>query len=729
MTRRSQIHATAATPLGTFANALDEERLISRHSRFGDDIWHMDHDTPGQQRSSATIRWNFVVGKGGSFSDDEYSDLRLSLKVFAASLFLDPRDARALSGGSANHTATAIRFLVTWMVRNGYRHLYELSAAASREYLQDLIETYLSEHDTTPEDIQEEISADDGVGEGALRPLVQIWTNLWRQRAALSDAGIRPLPEEPFDGKSAKSIALDLATKVAGWIPPIPDEVALPIMTAAVRMIGVPAEDVIRLDQKYSDCLVRVERCTTTHQRRVLGKVITGFQFSCCPGEILPWRQPLRSEPFAQSLVNGTWRSSRRDVHLGLRKMVENVLAACVLVLQSHAGIRINEVCGLRSGIDPATGFPSCVELRISKSGLHELFILHGKLSKMHSPAIDAEWLIGSRPRGSDHLPAPVRAIQVLERLLHRLRKRAQDGRVRNHLLLSFSAPTGYPRNGKCIGPMSIATLLHHQREFIGTFVDFASIPISSVDKTQDLSPFIRTRGACIRSHSWRKNFALYVFRVDSRMIPAIAQQFHHLSLAMTSEGYLGNDPTLIEAMDSVRTQQTARFFYEMARGVRPATGRLIKLIDEHSKELQAIIAGLNERDGMLRMQRWIIDRDLRIWFSSHGKCFLPLAPMEARCHQAAGTLHWSNRMPNHSFQTPDRCLGCQLFAIDGDNADFWIRRYLENQTAWEMARDAGLQVDYRISRERALQSAAILRAIGVGLPEIRRNVDLGPTA
>jgi hypothetical protein len=703
--------------------------VISTHSRFSDAVWQMDHHTPGQQRSSAIIRWDFDLGNGKSFSDEEYCELRKSLKIFAASLFLDPREARALGGGSANHVATAIRFLVKWMLNNEYHNLHELSAEASRQYLEDLIEQYLSENDASPEEFEEGIAADDGVGEGALRPLVQIWTNLWRQRAALRDAGIHPLPEEPFDGRSAKSLAVELATKAARWIPPIPDEVALPVLTAALRMIGVPAEDVIRLNQIYLDALAPVQHCSNNHQCRICERAVTRFRFSCCPAESKPWHPPLRTEAFAESLVNGQWRSSNRDVHLGLRKMIENVLAACSLVIQGLVGTRINEVCGLRSGIDSASGLPSCVELRLSKSGLHELFILRGKLSKMHTSPVDAEWLMGSRPRGSSQIPVTVRAVQVLHRLLHQLRERAQDHSVRDCLLLSFTAPSGYPRSGEALGRISTSTLLHHQREFIGSFVDFSTLPARSADGREDLSLYIRTRGAIIRSHSWRKNFALYIFRVDSRMIPAIAQQFQHLSLAMTSEGYLGNDPTLIETLDSVRTQQTARFFYEMARGKRPAAGRLAKLIQEHAKELQDVIAGLSERDGMLRMQKWVIDRDLRIWFSTHGKCFLPLAPMEARCHEAAGTLHWSNRLPNYAFRSPDRCLGCQLFAVDGDHEEFWTRRYMENQAAWELAKESGIELDYRVNRDRALQSGAILRAIGVGLPQLARKAELVPNA
>ncbi len=149
-----------------------------------------------------------------------------------------------------------------------------------------------------------------------------------------------------------------------------------------------------------------------------------------------------------------------------------------------------------------------------------------------------------------------------------------------------------------------------------------------------------------------------------------------------------------------------------MARGVRPIAGRMAKLIDAHRTELEGIIAGLEEREGLFAMERWVVKQDLRIWFSSHGKCFLRLAPGQARCHQLAGTAHWANREPNYTYRSPEVCLGCPAYAIDGEHEVYWVRRYLENQTAWMKAVAGGFEKDYRISEFRALQSAAVMKAI-----------------
>ena len=212
------------------------------------------------------------------------------------------------------------------------------------------------------------------------------------------------------------------------------------------------------------------------------------------------------------------------------------------------------------------------------------------------------------------------------------------------------------------IGKILGRCLLAYQRQFVGTYVDLSGLPDRD-RHGEDLAQYRASRGACLRSHSWRKTFALYVFRTDSRMIAAIAQQFHHLSLAMTEQGYLGSDPTLLEVMDSVRTQQTALFFYEMARGVRPVAGRMGRLIDEHRAELEGIIAGMDEREGLRALERWVVQQDLRIWFASHGKCFLRLAPGQARCHQLGGTTHWMNHEPNYAYRNPEVCLGCPVYA------------------------------------------------------------------
>ena len=695
---------------------------VSRSSRFEHSVWRLDATTPGQHPIQSSIRWDFELPDGRRFTDPKHGRLRYALKRFAWSLFADPRQGHPMAPGSATHISRALRYLVRWMVRHNYSTLSELNAAASQEYLEDLARDLAEEDEGDPEITPKTMASDDndsssGKTIAAVVGRINIWGLLWRQSGALKDAGIEPLPNVPFGGRSPKSLAQNLATKTMSWILPLPDEVALPIMAAAHRMLGVPAADVIRLHRLYLDARAAASHCSVGRQALLAGKAIARFSFSLIEGQDTPWRPPLYPTT-TQRLHHCAWRKSSLDLHQLLRALIEDICAACVIVLQSEAGIRINEVCGLRAGINPETGLPACIEVRSSKTGLHELFFLKGTLAKTRPAPVEAEWLLGARPVRTNGIPAPVRAVQVLQELYAPLRSLSTDSAPCKDLIVQMTWPRGLPKDGRMIGKILGRCLLAYQRQFIGTYVDLSGLPDRN-RHGEDLAQYRASRGACLRSHSWRKTFALYVFRTDSRMIAAIAQQFHHLSLAMTEQGYLGSDPTLLEVMDGVRTRQTALFFYELARGVRPVAGRMAKLIDEHRAELQSIIAGLEEHDGLLAMERWVVKQDLRIWFASHGKCFLRLAPGQARCHELGGTTHWANREPNYAYRNPEVCLGCPAYAIDGEHEVYWVRRYLENQTAWMKAVAGRYEKDYRVSEYRGLQSAAVLQAIGVALPEI----------
>jgi hypothetical protein len=693
---------------------------VSQSSRFGDAVWRLDSTTPGQEPARSSIYWNFELPDGCSFTDPKHAGLHYALKRFAWSLFADPRQGPPMAPGSATHISRALRYLVRWMVRHDYSSLSELNTAASHEYLADLAKDLAEEDDENPEIIPEAIgthnnASSSGKTLAAVVDRINIWGLLWRQSGALKDAGVEPLPSVPFAGRSAKSLAKELATKTMGWIPPIPDEVALPIMAAAHRMLGVPATDVIRLHRLYLEARTAASHCSVPRQALLAGKAIAGFAFSPIEGQDVPWRPPLYPTT-TERLRHGAWRKAHLDIHRALWALIEDVCAACTVVLQSEAGIRINEVCGLRAGINADTGMPACIEVRTSKTGLHELFFLKGTLAKTRPAPVEAEWLLGARPTGTDGMPAPVRAVQLLQELYAPVRSVSTDGTPCKDLIVPMTQSGGLPKSGPMTGKILGRHLLAYQRRFIGTYVDLSGLPDRN-RHGEDLVQYRTSHGTCLRSHSWRKTFALYVFRTDSRMTAAIAQQFHHLSLAMTEQGYLGSDPTLLEVMDGVRTRQTALFFYEMARGVRPVAGRMGKLIDEHRAELEGIIAGMDECQGLLAMERWVIKQDLRIWFASHGKCFLRLAIGQARCHELGGTAHWTNREPNYAYRSPEVCLGCPAYAIDGEHEAYWLHRYLENQTAWTKAVSGGHEKDYRIAEYRALQSAAVLQTIGVTLP------------
>jgi hypothetical protein len=258
---------------------------VSRSSRFGDAVWRLDNTTPGQPPTQSSIRWDFELPDERPFTDAKHARLRHALKRFAWSLFADPRQGPPMAPGSAIHISRALRYLVRWMVRHDYSSLSELNAAASHEYLGDLPKDLAEEDDENLEIIPEAIgthnnASSSGKTLAAVVDRINIWGLLWRQSGALKDAGVEPLPSVPFAGRSAKSLAKELATKTMGWIPPIPDKVALPIMAAAHRMLGVPATDVIRLHRLYLEARTAASHCSVPRQALLAGKAIAGFAFS-----------------------------------------------------------------------------------------------------------------------------------------------------------------------------------------------------------------------------------------------------------------------------------------------------------------------------------------------------------------------------------------------------------------------------------------------------------------
>jgi hypothetical protein len=449
-------------------------------------------------------------------------------------------------------------------------------------------------------------------------------------------------------------------------------------------------------------------------------RTVKGFQFSVLPGEQEPWHAP-----FDQAEVDDFWPAYSRgrqgpSTVSGsqlLRSLVGSIRDACSIVIQSETGLRVSELCGLEPGIHPQSGLPSCVRIRRSYSGLNELFFVEGRLFKTVAGPRRVEWLVGSRPVGSKEIPPPVRALEVLTRLLDPWRAMASDPRIAKALFAQPVTCRGMP--GKSgIGIAFEDMILRGQRRFVFRFVDLSKLPDRN-RRGEDLAVYRESRGICLRTHQWRKTFARYICGTDSRMLPAVSRHFKHLTLAMTEEAYLGKNPALQDAYESNINQSTARILYENARGKPAQAGRMAKLIDEHRAELQALIANKDERDGRRAIQKWVEQNRLQIFFAPHGKCFIRLDPVGARCHEVGQTVHWLNEEPNYATRHPSLCVGCSCFLVDKENEEFWLERFIDNYRSFLEGVSQGKASDYRIARERADQAAAILQALKVPLPEV----------
>lgn len=684
------------TPVASPADT-PARRFVSIRNQWDDLEWFLDNPTPGSVKSTSTIRWDIELPDWTLLTDPKWAALLESLRCFVWSLFNDPRGGKALKPGSASALYFGVKHLVRWMVSKNIHSLAGLSMATSQQYIDDVLATTIAAAAA-----KSEVDTDEAISLSYLYQRFHVWTLLWRQAGALVDMAQPYMPEAPFDGESPHTLSKKLATVAEGWIPPLPDEVALPIMNAANRLIWEPADDVIAAHNAYVAYME--EHNWSARAKQKVGAIIGSMIFTTLPGESKPWLPTL--------IQAAPWGATERiEFANPLRAIVEDVRNACAIVIQSEAGLRIGELCGIPVGLNE-DGLPVPVEIRRSKTGLNELFFIKSVLAKTEEAPREVKWLLGSRPVGTAHIPAPVRAIQVLNQLYVHWREFSNSEKVRNSLFVNFDQTNGFPRVPEMVLAQNAKVVSYEQKEFIQKYVDLTGLADKSA-QDESLVRYRETRGCCVKSHQWRKSFAMYCFRVDKRMLPAIAQQFQHLSLAMTEQGYIGSNPTLLDTFDSVRMQRTVKFFYEQATGKSPLTGRLASVIDENRAELVALVKNKTKEDGWHAVAHWCVENDLRIWFSNYGKCCIGINPAQSRCHEVAKTSSWMNREPNYEARQTTVCLGCGGFAIDREHLPYWQLRYTDNLTSWERAKAMGLERDYRVVKERADQAAIVLHALG----------------
>ncbi len=686
---------------------------VSSTTRWQDSRWIFDNPTAGAGANYSTIEWNILFDDGTNLLDGCHADLLEQFRRLAWSLFADPRAGKALKAGTARTLSVGLRELLWWMVKNCYSRMSELDHTASQRYLdncqarldgvaqEDSLENLLDENelesiDTADREHNEKTfgGTDEAleVTEAWVRIRLVVWRYMWNQRAAVRDAGIEPLPQEPFGGRKILHLATEMATKAAQKIPPLPDELAVVIMNAAHAYMEKAAPDVLRM---VKDMLALRDIYSRT---ATISKHMRKWEFSVSPGSAQTWHAPL---------------AEARSPYATLRVLADDLSRACSIILQSETGMRANELCSLPAGVNPETGLPACIEMRLSKSGMLELFYLKGTLSKTRPTPESATWLLAARPRGSDVLPNSVRAVDVTQKLLQPFREMA-DGEARKALFVVFDVGEGFPINGHTISALTNSLLLKWQKRFVAAHVDWAT-----VKDTPDTQKYINSKGDCLRTHQWRKTYAQFVFQVNPKLLAAIARQFKHLSIAMTEGAYINTNDALLKDVAEHNLYRTTDRLLEFARGAAPKMeGRLAKLLEKYANELGTIIKGKNDIEATQAMLAWCSQRGLKLFFHSYGSCIPGLAPTEAECHKRAQTVHWANIAPNYATREPSVCTGCFLFMVGPESVEFWRDRYVSNNAVYLQAKAQGKANDFRVARERAAQSAAYLKFLDVPLPE-----------
>lgn len=442
---------------------------ISTRSVWSDQVWHLDGYRPGSNRGDFSLDWRFALADDSRFSDPQWADWREAAKLFLWSLKLDPPPGRRnVHESTIVSVFKTLRALIRWMAAQGCRRFADLDRDASDRFMAAVAQRPGSKLGET-------------LKSTTLHTYTNLLTRLYLQGAKFPEVAIA----DPFPG-----IAPPFVRRDRGWLPYTPDTVAVPLVSAALRLIGQPADDVIALQAQaqtaYDDALAQ-----GIHQTKagfIVTDTIAPFVFSILPGEEAPWHEaPI---------------TSTKQV----RYVVDRIYDACFVVIAYLVGARVSEILGLQTG---------CIEQHPSGDGGETFAYLAGQIYKT-ARGIDGEahrWVA----------PAPVeRVVAVMERLTARLRVQTR----RSDLFL-IMASTGLVGPAARINLPTASTMI---RRLNHLFAPFIRLPDHEGEPWH------------LNTHQGRKTFARFVGRRDRTGLHALQAHFGHVTRAMTDRGYVGTD-------------------------------------------------------------------------------------------------------------------------------------------------------------------------------------------
>jgi integrase len=664
-----------------------------------DPVWEMPSTTPGLKVSMCRLHWDMELLDGSRLTDPRHAR-RLAWAQKLMTLILNaPANGDVPAPGSLAEFQQGFRWLLSWMAARGMQNPGELDVPT---YIDDL-PRYIAE-----------CSDNDEISVGQVNRALRTLSWLWSERRGLARWGVPTFTENPFREHSIHHYAKAIATKAGGWIPPLPDEVAIPLFNQVAWWLGQPAEDVIGLLNYEDDPLTRPEKAGKgkSARNRRANRFLADFSFSTLPGESHPWHAAL---DYAYARDHGSPLDR-------VRLLFDAVRDACALSIQGMSGMRISELMGIEAGFDAVSGLPAGVRIEDSATGLYEAYIIRTVLSKTEKGLPrEMDWVLGLRPKGSQEEPLPVRALRLLNRLYAPWRDRAKTTR----LIMSGKGGNNLPLKHSALRAMSSERMMGNMKRFIARWVDLSGLPDESKHKIKDndLVEWRESKGGIFRSHMLRKSWAQFMFAVDPRLMPAIQLQFHHLSMAMSDTGYIGSNLLLLNDMDSVATQARNLMILETVLGRNPLAGKMGEQLEQATKALAAKVKGLPTSDAYRVVVEFCEHAQLPIFFAPHGAC-MPLQTHEMRCHDEAGTSLLLRKQPNARRRQPSLCAGCSCFVLDARHSDFWAARYIDNWLAYKRAERSGDVGGYKVIKERAQQAGKLLKKIGIEVVQLDQQIE-----
>jgi hypothetical protein len=267
-----------------------------------------------------------------------------------------------------------------------------------RKFLRTLLAKHRFLEAITPRQAQEVLRGLYFNGEGhctasaqTLRLMLYSAHDLYRLRAYLSTG----FSVDPFPPGFAHKM-LPYGKRSDPWIAP-PEPVCLELIRQAIRLLGKPANDVIRLRRKYIlACESAKKRRRRQTVRKIASRALRGEQFATLPGEDQPWT------------------TSSVDRASAIKHLVAVIEGACATVLLFLSGPRVSEIQRARSG---------CLRYLRHSNGIEYPYYFARRSKKKISRKADVPDRIDRQGRGWILGPAGVRALEVLEQLSRDVRR------------------------------------------------------------------------------------------------------------------------------------------------------------------------------------------------------------------------------------------------------------------------------------------------------------------
>lgn len=655
-------------------------------------VWRMENPTPGQKVREIELDWTFKVGPRCRISDPQSALLLSELQGFMRIALQNRQGGVRMDAGSAANTFVALQELARFMHSEKLQSIAEITSEKSWEFVEYFRNFYTN--------VKNERGRRRAITHASAWKVLHPLTQIYGLAIDLRNAGHAVLPEAPYSGMSTYAVVNSyLKLERSGPHRPIPDDIAIPVLSNAATLVLIGSEDLLALrDQVLAVAPMTPDAHRRNARFKEMRDIIGGYEFALNPRTGKPWHGSI--EPRGRSRVDH--RGMQRTTYVqGFRRLVQSAVGGCITLISATTGMRSHELIGLDCAESP-DGSLACLESQVSADGLMEIFFIRGVTAKRE--IAEHRWTAGLRPLGSNAVPITVAAVRLLVELLRPWREMMGT----TQLLVNFRTRLGLPLGPGSVGLFTNDSLTDLQREFaVDALTEAGLARADALNFCEEL-----------QTQRWRTTFAQAVFRTNPQLMPALRDHFRHISELVTDRSYIGSDASLLDDLESERIQETARTLLRMSMGTQIGAGSVQRLLRDHRDELAAAINEMPGDSDMERAVSYVMTNDVRIWRGNYASCLINLMPKASRCNPyAAHSPGFAT--PDYGRRSPSICASCGCGLILPDHKDFWSQRHASNLRIVEEEKKAGLMTRMQsVAAKRVAQSRAILRALDRGATE-----------